>query len=79
MTILAKVQIEGDTNDWFSGECEFPVLPPIGATIRIIDKNANLLKLTVKDIVIEGVMSKAKAEFPSLYAKQDITLFTIEN
>lgn len=78
MTILARVQVDGDANDWFDGECEFPVLPPIGSTIRIIDKNANLLELTVKEIIIEGVRSKSKAELPSLYAKQDITLVTIE-
>lgn len=76
--ILAQVRIGDDTYDWFDGECEFPVLPPIGSTVEITDKNANMRELTVKDIIIEGVKSETKAELPATFGKQTITLITSE-
>lgn len=76
--ILARVRIGDDRYDWFNGECEFPVLPPIGSTIEIIDRNANLRELKVIDIIIEGVMPETKAELPNMFGKQTITLVTSE-
>ena len=74
--ILVHVRIDGDQYDWFDGECEFPVLPPVGSTIRVIDRNANMRELTVERIIVEGVM--AKSELKGLAGKQEITLFASE-
>ena len=76
--ILARVRIGDDRYDWFGGECEFPVLPPIGRTLEITDKNSNLRELTVTNIVIEEVMPETKAELPNSFGKQAITLITSE-
>lgn len=76
--ILARIRIEGDDTDWFGEECEFPVLPPIGSTIEIIDRNANARELTVTSLIIEGVRPSTKAELPNLFAKQSITVVTRE-
>ena len=76
--ILASVRIENDDYDLFGGECEFPVLPPIGCTIQVIDKNANMRELTVKDLIIQGVKRETKTEMPNTFAKQLVTLVCAE-
>jgi hypothetical protein len=53
--IAARVRINGDEADWFGGECRFAALPPIGAEISIVDKNANHRHLTVQRIVVGGL------------------------
>ncbi len=72
--IAAFVRIDGDDYDWFNGLCEFPVLPPIGSTIRIIDKNANMRELRVKDIEVQGVSSATRKELSHMYGDLDITI-----
>lgn len=76
--VLARVRIEADDYDWFDGEVEFPVLPPAGSTIEIMDRNANIRELTVQRLVIEGVMPAAKAELPNMLEKQTITIIASE-
>lgn len=76
--ILAHVRIDDDDYDWFDGPCEFPVLPPIGGTIRIIDRNANMRELRVTGVVVEGVKPKTKEEWPSVFAEQRIMILSSE-
>ncbi len=71
--IKANIRILDDEYDWF-GDCEFPVLPPIGAHISIIDKNANMRDLAVEDIIIQGVRSESRKELASLYGDLSIVI-----
>jgi hypothetical protein len=76
--IAAYVRIDGDSTDWFNGLCEFPILPPIGGTIAINDKNANHRALIVKDIVVEGVILSIREELPNAYRNLRIEIVCTE-
>jgi hypothetical protein len=71
------ISIDGDSYDWFDGPCEFPVLPPIGSTLRIIDRNANMQELNVKNIVVKGARAAMRKELPSIYGDLPITLVCV--
>lgn len=76
--IIARIRIGDDSHDWFGGECEFPVMPPIGSTIEVIDKNSNMRELTVTNLIIEGVKVATKAELPNIFGTQSVTIVCAE-
>lgn len=50
----AYVRLEDDNTDWFDGLVDFPIVPPIGSTIRVADRNANIREWVVRKIVVQG-------------------------
>lgn len=55
---LAEEANEG--NDWFRGMVDFPILPPIGSQIRVMDRNAKMRDLRVVTMRINGQMTEPK-------------------
>ncbi|HTN14695.1 MAG TPA: hypothetical protein VL094_07810 [Sphingomonadaceae bacterium] len=64
--IEARIRIADDETDWFPGLCELAALPPIGAHVRVMDRNSNARLLRVTDIHLEAVSLTFKEQFPSL-------------
>jgi hypothetical protein len=62
--ILATIRIDGDDTDWFDGKCELAAVPPIGGHVRVMDRNANVRRLRVVDVVVHGVSIKLRRETP---------------
>jgi hypothetical protein len=62
---VARVRVSGDETDWFPGDYEMATIPPVGAYLRIMDRNANRWWLRVVGVELEAMAMSYKEAFPN--------------
>lgn len=77
--VSARVELAGDEQEdehWPWGLVDFPVLPPIGSDLRIMDQSVKIRDLRVIGMRIDGVRQESEVVYQN---KPVITLICTEH